>query len=110
MARWVNLPRKPGVKPACIDVNDDVALERSTVRVKHKAGTRDNTDQALGVNSPPALMAGRWAVASYDCEFESGVKQGDSVIGDRFRVTTGPDGGASSSSKVKVGHSPHLPP
>ena len=73
-------PRKPGVKPACIDVNDDVALDRSTVRVQHKAGTRDNTDQALSVNSPPAPLAGRWEVASYDCEFEfeSSVKQGDS--------------------------------
>ena len=48
-------PKKPGVKLAGIDVNDDVALDRSTVRAKHKAGRRDNTDQALGGNSPSAL-------------------------------------------------------
>ena len=92
-------PKKPGVKLACID---GVALDRSTVRVERKAGRRDNTDRALGVNSPPAPMAGRLAVASYGCEYESGAKQGDRVIGNRCRATTSPDGVAPSRRKVKV--------
>ena len=49
-------PKTPGVKLAYID---DVALDHSKVRVKSKAGRRDNTDQAPGVNSPPAQGAGQ---------------------------------------------------